>query len=606
MAKNEVKSSSKNNISSQHKNIFIICAAIVIVLLVALWIFSIKEKLPTTPAQVIPQEGVAQQPILTTPEAGEETEGVGLAGKAISGILEQANIISASSLSSGSAAINPPSGVVVIDSATNQGEPFTVDVVAKGSVNGASEDNCQLYRSTHFEVTISYSASAFTFNSAKVILPGTWTINIEDTNQNTKKIVAETSSFDNAFCYLTYTELLELSFTPNPNYYPPSSVVQGNIDLSSVVIANDKGENSGTLQVINSYSNTALTFKKRYYLDNDEDAYAGESSQLYATIDQKPVNYIATKGDCDDNDNTINPIATEVCDGVDNNCAGGIDEEVIPNVDSVCNDKECGVYYDCENTRAYDCNNKVDITGTYDPAQISFKSNDEKCNSVALGDICVNGQCTVPAQAQDCTTINSKLLQCDIDLAICNNDKETCGTSLQECLIEQGACIFWSTDFAATKEELLGAFTPACGDGTCQDFEHFITCLDDCPKPAQTMCAQSPCVPPIDTDGDGLSDTYEDTKIPFFDVNKEDTDGDGVKDNKDYCPNTNTEGGLLTIKTGHVNFNGCYAGDVGQQNANKKSPDGCFSSKDTTFLINYYTSIVKGETCTNLFGETIK
>ena len=147
---------------------------------------------------------------------------------------------------------------------------------------------------------------------------------------------------------------------------------------------------------------------------------------------------------------------------------------------------------------------------------------------------------------------------------------------------------------------------PACGDGTCQDFEHFITCLDDCPKPAQTMCAQSPCVPPIDTDGDGLSDTYEDTKIPFFDVNKEDTDGDGVKDNKDYCPNTNTEGGLLTIKTGHVNFNGCYAGDVGQQNANKKSPDGCFSSKDTTFLINYYTSIVKGETCTNLFGETIK
>ena len=30
--------------------------------------------------------------------------------------------------------------------------------------------------------------------------------------------------------------------------------------------------------------------------------------------------------DCDDNDATVNPGESETCDGVDNNCTGGIDE----------------------------------------------------------------------------------------------------------------------------------------------------------------------------------------------------------------------------------------------------------------------------------------
>jgi hypothetical protein len=34
----------------------------------------------------------------------------------------------------------------------------------------------------------------------------------------------------------------------------------------------------------------------------------------------------AQAGDCTDSDNTIHPLATEVCDGIDNNCDGQADE----------------------------------------------------------------------------------------------------------------------------------------------------------------------------------------------------------------------------------------------------------------------------------------
>jgi hypothetical protein len=61
-----------------------------------------------------------------------------------------------------------------------------------------------------------------------------------------------------------------------------------------------------------------------YYIDADNDGFGtGSVIQLcsvagpgFATNDQ----------DCDDSDNTVYPGATEICDGIDNNCSNGIDE----------------------------------------------------------------------------------------------------------------------------------------------------------------------------------------------------------------------------------------------------------------------------------------
>jgi len=70
-----------------------------------------------------------------------------------------------------------------------------------------------------------------------------------------------------------------------------------------------------------------------WYKDTDSDGYGQTGA---ATIMQclRPTGYkvaselIATTGDCNDNNAAINPAATEICDGVDNDCDNNIDEGV--------------------------------------------------------------------------------------------------------------------------------------------------------------------------------------------------------------------------------------------------------------------------------------
>ncbi|MFZ5562955.1 MAG: PilC/PilY family type IV pilus protein [Thermodesulfobacteriota bacterium] len=59
-----------------------------------------------------------------------------------------------------------------------------------------------------------------------------------------------------------------------------------------------------------------------YYKDSDGDGYGdpGHTASAPAT------GYVTLSGDCDDDNPAINPGATEVCDGIDNNCDGAVDD----------------------------------------------------------------------------------------------------------------------------------------------------------------------------------------------------------------------------------------------------------------------------------------
>ena len=64
-----------------------------------------------------------------------------------------------------------------------------------------------------------------------------------------------------------------------------------------------------------------------WYLDSDGDGF-GDSAQMEIGC-EAPVQYVDNADDCVDVDSAINPMASEVCDGIDNDCDGDVDTNAI-------------------------------------------------------------------------------------------------------------------------------------------------------------------------------------------------------------------------------------------------------------------------------------
>ncbi|MFN4253893.1 MAG: MopE-related protein [Saprospiraceae bacterium] len=64
-----------------------------------------------------------------------------------------------------------------------------------------------------------------------------------------------------------------------------------------------------------------------FYADADGDGY-GDPAHSTTTCNGQPAGYVTNNGDCDDTDAAINPDATEVCDNIDNDCDGAVDDGV--------------------------------------------------------------------------------------------------------------------------------------------------------------------------------------------------------------------------------------------------------------------------------------
>lgn len=61
-----------------------------------------------------------------------------------------------------------------------------------------------------------------------------------------------------------------------------------------------------------------------YYLDADSDLFG--NANKFQTMCFRPVGYVSNSQDCNDDNNTINPDALELCNGVDDDCDTSIDE----------------------------------------------------------------------------------------------------------------------------------------------------------------------------------------------------------------------------------------------------------------------------------------
>jgi hypothetical protein len=69
----------------------------------------------------------------------------------------------------------------------------------------------------------------------------------------------------------------------------------------------------------------SVTGYATWYADNDGDGYGDAGSSAEAC--SAPSGYVADATDCDDGDAAVNPAASEICDGIDNDCDGLVDDD---------------------------------------------------------------------------------------------------------------------------------------------------------------------------------------------------------------------------------------------------------------------------------------
>lgn len=157
------------------------------------------------------------------------------------------------------------------------------------------------------------------------------------------------------------------------------------------------------------------------FLDRDGDGH-GEA-ELPACDLALPT--AATGGDCDDTNSHVHPAATEICDGVDDDCDGsidGTDARCAIGAETTCLDGRC-VWTECLDGRE-DCNG---VAG--DGCEVDLTADPRHCggctNACDVGDTCVAGECNVtacPAGEHPCG-----------DVCRSDHDAETCGTSCTPC-----------------------------------------------------------------------------------------------------------------------------------------------------------------------------
>ena len=105
-----------------------------------------------------------------------------------------------------------------------------------------------------------------------------------------------------------------------------------------------------------------------YYKDADNDNFGDESEEISICNDSAPLGYSLIAGDCDDMDISINPDINEMCDNIDNNCDGKIDEDL----------PLFSYFKDSDNDGYGDINSEIQIC--YNLAPTSYVENSEDCD----------------------------------------------------------------------------------------------------------------------------------------------------------------------------------------------------------------------------------
>lgn len=234
-------------------------------------------------------------------------------------------------------------------------------------------------------------------------------------------------------------------------------------------------------------------------LNGGSSCFGSEVDRKSCDIDGDGDGFVSSL-DCDDNDPSINPGAVEICDGLDNNCDGQIDElvgtiyYVDADVDGYGDEKISGTLFCSDPGAGWSLNNSDCDDDTFSGGSI-FPGATEVCDGFD----------------NNCNGVIDEGFDADLDGT--SDCVDNCPTDANK--IEPGDC--------------------GCGiQDLDSDSDGIPNCIDECPNdPNKTLAGDCGCKnEEIDSDSDGISDCIDVCDGPDID-----SDNDGTADCNDLCPN---------------------------------------------------------------------
>lgn len=240
-----------------------------------------------------------------------------------------------------------------------------------------------------------------------------------------------------------------------------------------------------------------------YYADFDGDTYGslGVTQQACST----PAGYVLDSTDCDDSAVAVNPGATEICNGIDDNCDGNIDENAASNANTWYRDSDNDGYGDPSNSTVactappgYVADNTDCYDGSLDVnpgATERCNSIDDNCDGVVDENTAVDaGTWYVDADGDNYGNPNSSLVACNqpnnyvADNTDCNDGTnlaypgatETCDNIDNNCdgRIDESSAVDARTWYADTDGDNFG--DPGTAQVACDQPSGYILNSTDC------------------------------------------------------------------------------------------------------------------------------
>jgi hypothetical protein len=288
-----------------------------------------------------------------------------------------------------------------------------------------------------------------------------------------------------------------------------------------------------------------------WFLDADGDGFGDDSTQTQSC--SFPEGYVSTGDDCDDIDSFVNPIATEYCDYLDNNCDGNIDENSAQDASTWYADTDADGYgalsaptrscelpigyvsdnTDCDDNRALSspigielCNGFDDNCNTYIDEDSAQDAQDWYSDADADGYGFTSNtlhQCAQPVgyilDNTDCD--DNRALSSPIGIELCNGFDDNCDTYIDENSAQDA--LTWYADTDADNYGDASQTQLSCDQPTGYVFDN-TDCNDgniDINPIAPEVCDN------IDNDCDALIDDDDPNTVSFTNNYYLDGDGDG-------------------------------------------------------------------------------